>query len=217
MIDRRPTGPRRRILVSRHALPAGLMAVVASLLLASPAAASPAWLPPTELSAPGHDASEPVVAVDGAGETVAVWQRQSESEIGRTVQASTRSPGAAFSAPLQLSAAADEPTVAMTPPEKRLPSGATSKSKVKKASTRFRLPTAPREGASRLRLTSRLSPAPRSRRTSTSRSTPRGTPPWSGLSRNRNPARRSWPRSAQPAADSPHRKRSHRRPPPGSP
>jgi PKD domain len=108
-------GPERSKCGFARALPAALLASLACLLFASPAAAAPAWLVPTELSAPGRDASEPALAMGESGETVAVWQRQSETEIGQTVQASTRSPGAAFSTPLELSAAAGEPTVAMTP------------------------------------------------------------------------------------------------------
>jgi len=92
-----------------------LFASLACLLTSSPAAASPAWLAPADLSVPGRDSTEPVLAMDESGETVAVWERQSESEVGQVVQAATRSPGAAFSAPLELSNAADEPTVAITP------------------------------------------------------------------------------------------------------
>ncbi len=100
-----------------RALPLALLVPLACLLFAAPApaAAAPAWLAPTELSAPGRDASEPVAAMDEAGETVAVWQRQSEGGVGEVVQGATRSPSAAFSAPLELSAAAGEPTVAMSP------------------------------------------------------------------------------------------------------
>ena len=108
-------GPERSKCGFARALPVALLVSLACLLFASPASAAPAWLVPTELSAPGRDASEPALAMGESGETVAVWQRQSETEIGETVQASTRSPGAVFSAPLELSAAAGEPTVAMTP------------------------------------------------------------------------------------------------------
>ncbi len=53
--------------------------------------------------------------MDEAGETVVIWQRQGESGIGSDVQASTRSPGRSFSEPIELSPAATEPDVAMTP------------------------------------------------------------------------------------------------------
>lgn len=85
------------------------------LLGASPALASPAWLPPTNLSAPGRDATNARVAMDGAGEAVVVWERQSETETNHGVQVSTRAPGGGFSAPLELSKAASEPDVAITP------------------------------------------------------------------------------------------------------
>ena len=41
----------------------------------------PAWLAPTDLSAPGRDAVEPQVAVDGGGDTVAVWGRNDGSDF----------------------------------------------------------------------------------------------------------------------------------------
>jgi PKD domain len=53
--------------------------------------------------------------MDEAGETVAVWERRSETEVGKDVQASTRGPGEGFSAPIELSKAASEPAVAITP------------------------------------------------------------------------------------------------------
>ena len=107
--------PRRGAAGFGHALSVGVLFAVISLLAAAPAAASPAWLVPTELSVAGRDASEPVIAMDEAGETVAVWQRQSESELGEVIQDSTRSPGHSFSAPLELAGASNEPAVAMTP------------------------------------------------------------------------------------------------------
>jgi hypothetical protein len=114
-IEALPNWSQQRRARSRRVLPVGLLAAIVSVLFAAPAAASPAWLPPTELSAGGHDASEPVISMDEAGETVAVWQRQSESEIGEVVQGSTRSPGHSFSAPFELAAASSEQALAMTP------------------------------------------------------------------------------------------------------
>ncbi len=84
------------------------------LLAASPAHAAPSWLPATDLSAPGRDASNVSVAMDEAGDTVALWERQSGS-IATNVQVSTRSPGTGFTAPLDLSSNSTEPQVAMTP------------------------------------------------------------------------------------------------------
>ena len=113
--ERLSRSPQRRSGSYSRVLPVGLLAAIVSVVFAAPAVAAPTWLAPTELSAGGHDASEPAVAMDEAGETVAVWQRQSESEIGEVVQGSTRSPGHAFSAPFELAAASSEPALAMTP------------------------------------------------------------------------------------------------------
>ena len=91
------------------------MLAFAGCLIGSPTAhAAPSWLAPINLSAPGKEASNSSVAMDEAGETVAVWERQSETGIDNDVQAATRSPGASFSEPIQLSSAATEPDVAIT-------------------------------------------------------------------------------------------------------
>lgn len=87
----------------------------AALISAPAALAAPAWLVPTNLSAPGREASNSSVAMDEAGETVAVWERQSETGVDSDVQAVTRAPGGNFSEPIRLSAAATEPDVAITP------------------------------------------------------------------------------------------------------
>jgi hypothetical protein len=88
-------------------------ALLLCLLGASAAAASPAWLPVTNLSAPGKDAFNPAVAMDGAGGTVAIWERQNAT--AHDLQVSTRAPGGNFSAPLELAPTANEPEVATTP------------------------------------------------------------------------------------------------------
>jgi PKD repeat protein len=85
------------------------------LLGAAPATAAPAWLAPLDLSLAGRDAIDPAVAMDDAGGTVAVWEREGATPFTRAVQASTRSPGDAFSAPVDLSVPAQDPQVAMTP------------------------------------------------------------------------------------------------------
>ena len=108
-----PIGPREPQGKSPRLLAAALLACLLGLLGASPASAAPAWLPATELSAPGRNATDSSVAMDEAGETVAVWYRQGEA--GSELQASTRSPGGGFSAPAELSLASSETTVAMTP------------------------------------------------------------------------------------------------------
>ncbi len=87
----------------------------AALISAPAALAAPAWLAPTNLSAPGREASNSSVAMDEAGETVAVWERQSETGVDSDVQAATRAPGGGFSEPIRLSGAATEPDVAITP------------------------------------------------------------------------------------------------------
>ncbi len=107
-------GPRGATGKSCWLLRAALLGCLLCLLGASPAWAAPAWLPATGLSAPGRDAANPTVAMDEAGDSVAVWERQSGS-IATDVQVSTRSPGAGFSAPLDLSPASSEPEVAMAP------------------------------------------------------------------------------------------------------
>jgi hypothetical protein len=84
-------------------------------LNAAPAQAAPAWLPPTDLSAPGRDASSAAVAMDDAGGTVAVWERQDTAGPNHNVQVSTRDPGGPFSAPVNLSLNSTNPQVAMTP------------------------------------------------------------------------------------------------------
>ncbi len=92
-----------------------LLACAMFVLAAAPAAAAPAWLAPGELSQPGRDASNPVVAMDAGGNTVAAWERQSTSGPSHIVQVSTRVTGASFSAPTTLSEAATRPEVAITP------------------------------------------------------------------------------------------------------
>lgn len=90
------------------------LGVVAALALAGPATAAPAWLTPTNLSALGRDAAEPQLAVDAAGDTVAVWSRSDGSHT--IIQASARPAGGAWSSPVDLSAAgrsATQPQVAV--------------------------------------------------------------------------------------------------------
>jgi hypothetical protein len=55
------------------------------------------------------------MAMNDAGEAVAIWERQSETEASHEIQASVRVPGQGFSAPIALSTAASEPALAMTP------------------------------------------------------------------------------------------------------
>ena len=85
-------------------------------LAATPAsAAAPNWLESADLSKPGRDASNPAVAMDDAGNTVAIWERQSTVDSSHNIQLSTRVPGGAFSAPVDLALKPTEPSLLMTP------------------------------------------------------------------------------------------------------
>jgi PKD domain len=85
----------------RPILLVGLAALAASLISSAPAPAAPAWLPPLDLSKAGANAFEPQVAVDAAGDTVAVWGRFNGTNA--IVQSSSRPAGSSFSAPVDLS------------------------------------------------------------------------------------------------------------------
>ena len=83
-------------------LPAAIALIVLGLLAAAaPAAAHRAWLVPANLSAPGRDATEPQVAVDGSGAAVAVWARFDGSDT--IIQASARPAGGAWGPAVDLS------------------------------------------------------------------------------------------------------------------
>jgi hypothetical protein len=72
------------------------------------------WQTPVDLSAPGKDAVNATVAMDPAGDAVAVWQRNDGSN--QIVQGSYRPAGGDFGAPVDLSAAGQNalrPQVAM--------------------------------------------------------------------------------------------------------
>jgi hypothetical protein len=92
------------------------LALAALLWLALPASAgaSPTWLAPENLSAIGHDATEPQIAVDGSGATVAVWARSDGSHT--IIQATSRPSGGTWAPAVDLSATgrdAQEPQVAV--------------------------------------------------------------------------------------------------------
>jgi len=75
-----------------------------------------AFSAPVNLSAAGQDAGDESLAVAPDGSTTAIWQRSNGTNT--IVQASTRAPGGAFSAPVNLSAAgqnASSPTLAVAP------------------------------------------------------------------------------------------------------
>src|SRR5262245_2642421 len=80
---------------------------------ASAAAVAPNWLEPADLSKAGRDASNPAVAMDAAGNTVAIWERQSTVDPSYNLQISTRSAGGTFSAPADFSLQSTAPQLAM--------------------------------------------------------------------------------------------------------
>jgi PKD domain len=85
-------------------------------LLAATASAATNWTPPRELSAAGKDASEPLVAMDPAGNITVIWERETPSGVGRNLQVSTRAAtGGDFTAPADLALRAAEPRMAMAP------------------------------------------------------------------------------------------------------
>ena len=69
--------------------------------LAIPAQAAPTWLLPARLTAPGQSAESPQVAVDPAGEAVAVWLRS--NGVNTIVEGSVRPAGGPWQAPVALS------------------------------------------------------------------------------------------------------------------
>ena len=75
-----------------------------------------AWLPPDDLSAGGENAKEPQVAIDPAGNAVAVWSRFDGSHF--IAQAAARAPGGAWAPAADISEegeSATEPDLALTP------------------------------------------------------------------------------------------------------
>jgi hypothetical protein len=75
-----------------------------------------AWQAPTNLSASGHDASAPAIAVNPQGAAVAVWQRSNGTNA--IIQGAARPAGGTWQAPADLSAAGQDavtPQVAVDP------------------------------------------------------------------------------------------------------
>ena len=108
--DRETRGPKAglvRALVLTLAL--------SMLLAASASAAAPNWLEPADLSKAGRDASNPAIAMDSAGNTIAIWERQSTVDPSFNLQISSRSAGGTFTAPVDFSLKSTEPQLAMTP------------------------------------------------------------------------------------------------------
>ncbi|HEX3737348.1 MAG TPA: PKD domain-containing protein [Solirubrobacterales bacterium] len=74
------------------------------------------WSAAVNLSAPGEDAEDPRLAVDAAGDAVAVWRRYDGTDD--IVEAASRPPGGSWGVPVDLSAGgenADSPSVAVDP------------------------------------------------------------------------------------------------------
>ncbi len=78
-----------------------LACAVCALLFAAGAAAAPNWSDPADLSKPGRDATNPAVATDSAGNTLAIWERQSLTSPAINLQTATRAPGGAFAGPIE--------------------------------------------------------------------------------------------------------------------
>ncbi|HEX3361786.1 MAG TPA: PKD domain-containing protein [Solirubrobacterales bacterium] len=74
------------------------------------------WQAPVDLSAAGHDASEPQVAVDPGGDAVAVWKRYDGTDY--VVETASRPAGGSWQASVAISATgqnAENPQVAVDP------------------------------------------------------------------------------------------------------
>ena len=94
------------VLIARSRLHIGVsVAVLAGfvLALAAPAGAAQAWLAPSDLSAPSHDAVKPQVSRDALGDTAVVWQRSDGAN--QVIEAAVRPAGGAWEAAQQLSSA----------------------------------------------------------------------------------------------------------------
>ncbi|HEY7574483.1 MAG TPA: PKD domain-containing protein, partial [Thermoanaerobaculia bacterium] len=92
-----------------------LLAVGLCLLAAAPARGAADWLKPADLSKPGRDAFNPVIGMDSAGNTIAIWERQSTVDASINLQIATRAPGGDFSAPADFTLRSTEPDLAMAP------------------------------------------------------------------------------------------------------
>lgn len=91
-----------------------LAALIVMAALPAGALAAPTWLAPVDVSAQGQKAEDPQVAVDAAGDAVAVWQRSEGAEV--IVQAASRPAGGTWGAPVELSVPGENaglPRVAM--------------------------------------------------------------------------------------------------------
>src|ERR1700683_2761853 len=73
-LDSRPVAFQPKVFGRKWRLTGAMGTVLVSAAFASPALASgPSWLSPVKLSADGSDAATPVIAMDGNGDSDAVW------------------------------------------------------------------------------------------------------------------------------------------------
>jgi hypothetical protein len=77
------------------------VAVAAALLLPATSHATPTFLSAVNISASTQDAFEPAVDMDNSGNVIAVWTRSDGANL--RIQAATRTPGGAWTAPVTLS------------------------------------------------------------------------------------------------------------------
>jgi DNA-binding beta-propeller fold protein YncE len=109
-------GQRVRWSTRRQAALLAALILGASLSGTTFASATPRWLRSSRLSDPAHSAFAPQVAIDRAGEAVAVWERSRGRQL--VIEAKTRPVGARWSKPTRLSDSAERafaPEVAMDP------------------------------------------------------------------------------------------------------
>jgi PKD domain len=100
---------------TRLARGALLTLALCMLLAASASAAAPNWLEPADLSKAGRDASNPAVAMDAAGNTIAIWERESPLGPSHDVQISTRAAGGTFTTPVDVALRSTDPHLAVAP------------------------------------------------------------------------------------------------------
>jgi hypothetical protein len=91
-----PRLPRHSQLRVAQAIGACVGALTIGLSGAPAALAAPAWLPPTDVSRPGVIASPPHVAVDAAGDAVAIWSRRDDAGEN-VIEAASRPAGGSWS------------------------------------------------------------------------------------------------------------------------
>lgn len=102
----------------RRTLPVALGALGLVALVSAGAGAATSWPPPTRLGDSGRAAlaPRPALAVDAAGEAVAVWERRDHGSS--MIQAASRPPGGQWSAPIPISRKGQEvaePEIAVDP------------------------------------------------------------------------------------------------------